>query len=295
MIYHISYDKRSNGNLGGVEFFGYYLEKAVGCRLIVPSEVSSCSFKDGDMIIGDGSFVCGFDSRRFKVVSVCHGLWYNFALRTGKLKDFQGEAEKQHQIWKNPNIHVIACSYADRKYIKRYCNRDVDRVILHGIDTELYAPVSKLKTNNPLLVMHSATNYCKEALGKLGSIGEKLEAKGYRFEALNKWDGRDYERYQEADIYINCSLNEGNSFAVLGAMSCNVPMVGSCTGLLEDTDFAGYNVGEILSIDASADDYVEAVDKVAKNLSSYNPRAWVLQNATFEIFKKNWLDFLSTL
>ena len=326
-IAHISVTKRSNGDMTGVPKFASYLQRALGCDIIVPGEKTIQELCSYDIIVGDG-YNCPPPMREGqKTVSMVHGTyarWYNNVCREGESIDWvKGEIVRQNNTWTNPNIHVVACSYADKKYVKLHHGRDVDQVILHGIDTEIFKPNNTKKNicsvcksefieknnldnmsmidcdpsfcNQRFLVMHTATNYCKDAHGKLGIIGDKLKTMGYRFEAMNCWNGKEYERFQEADIYIHPSLHEGNSYSCLEAMSCGVPVVVSSTGLFEDTNFDGYNIGEILDINASADKYVRAIDKVANNMTKYNPRKWVLENATFEIFKDNWLRYLNSL
>jgi len=317
-IAHISATKRSDGDMTGVPKFAAYLQKAIGCDILIPGEKN---LNDYDIVIGDGYNVPSPMHIGQKVISMVHGTYARWMHNVGEADWVKGEIVRQNYTWTNPNIHVVACSYADKKYVKQYHNRDVDTVILHGIDTDLFKSVFKKSfheecenyshlTHNAYyfnsfhqcrdckkkyLIVHTATNYCKDAHGKLGVIGEKLKELGYRFEALNKWDGKEHERFQEADIYIHPSLHEGNSYSCLESMSCNVPVVVSRTGLFEDTNFEGYNIGEILDINASVEEYVQAVEKVASNLLSYYPRNWVLDNATFEIFSKNWNDYLRSL
>jgi hypothetical protein len=297
-IAHISATKRSNGDMTGVPKFAVYLQKAIGCDILIHGEKN---LNDYNIVIGDGYNVPSPMHVGQKVISMVHGTYARWMHNVGEADWVKGEIVRQNYTWTNPNIHVVACSYADKKYVKQYHNRDVDTVILHGIDTNLFRPYffnPFLQTDSPikkLLVMHTATNYCKDAHGKLGLIGDKLKERGFRFEAMDCWDGKEHERFKEADIYIHPSLHEGNSYSCLESMSCNVPVVVSRTGLFEDTNFGGYNIGEILDINASAEEYVQAVEKVASNLSSYNPRKWVLDNATFEIFSKNWNDYLRSL
>lgn len=316
-IAHVSADKRyRNGKLsnsGGVENFAWMLHKAIGCDILTPGERD---LREYDIVIADSYYTPPPLKQGQKCISVTHGILREWCSRTDKTQDFVGDINRQHQVWNDKRIKVVCCSNADKKYLKQHHGREADAVILHGVDTELFKPNELRKSvclrcyeetssrdcercdncgKDKLLVMHTATNYCKTAHGKLDRVGNRLQELGFRFEFMNRFDDKRFERIQEADVYFNCSLHEGNSYALNEFMSCNIPIVGSRTGLLEDTDFSGYNIGERVDWQASEEEYVQAVLKVANNLDKYNPRKWVMDNAMFEIFANNWIEFLEGL
>lgn len=292
-IYHVSSSKRSDGNAGGVEKFSWYLQKAIGCELLYPHEAESKRphMKRGDIIIGDGYHVCGFDPTYFHVISIVHGSWMEFAIRNGKLQDFRGEADRQGGIWKNPNIKKVSVSQSAAKYLKLHHNVDTDKIILNSIDTDLFKPIEH-KNDKPVII-YAANDYNKDGQGRLGKIAGLLEHK-FEFRYLSADIGEEHIKYAQGDLYIQCSFYEGNAFASVEAMSCGLPVIASRTGLFEDTDL-GNHVGETVEWNASAEDFAKAIEYVWSNKNIYNPREWVINNANFGKFKKDWQDYIGYL
>jgi glycosyltransferase involved in cell wall biosynthesis len=95
-----------------------------------------------------------------------------------------------------------------------------------------------------------------------------------------------------ADIVLQCSNYEGNSYFMLEGMASGLPVVASCAGLFEDTDFGDIKVGEVLPWDACAGTYAGMIECVYKDRVRYNPRQWIMENASLEIWTKNWKEFL---
>lgn len=288
-IVHISATKRSEGDLGGVPKFAWYLQKAIGCDIVIPGELKN--FDNYDVVIGDGYFVGGANYNRQIVISVVHGCWKEFAIRNKKEKDFFGEVERQNSIWKNPKIFKVAVSKASAKYLKLHHGIEADEIILNGIDTEVFRP--KNHNNKKPVVIYASNDYNKDGQGELGKIAELLKGE-FEFRYLGAQLGEEAEKYSQGDIYIQRSFYEGNSYAALEAMACGLPVVASETGLFEDTVFY-IPVGKVLPWNDIPENYSNAVRNVWSNYSYYDPRMWMIEHGSFEIFKKKWRDFLSIL
>lgn len=294
MIYHLSQTKRFDKNgkpedSGGVPKYGMYLQKAIGCEIVTPED--RIKPKEGDVIIADGYFAGGWDTSKYRVISICHGLWKEFSIRNNKVSDFQGEVNRQHAVWTNPKIKKVSVSKSADKYLFKHHGVKSDRVILNGVDTNLFKPIEH--RNEKPVVIYAANDYNKSSEGRLGNIAELLKDR-FEFRYLNAKIGEEQDKFAQGDIYIQGSRFEGNSYASLESLACGLPIVASRTGLFEDTEF-NPAVGMIVDWDAKAEEFAYAIQQVWWNKNLYKPREWVEQNASFEIFKKQWQDYIKEI
>jgi len=296
-IAHLSTSKRSDGDFTGVPKFAWYFQRAmqfkgVECDILVPNEKDLNQY---DVIVGDGYFAPNPLHKDQIVISVVHGTWAEWATRNNCVDAFKFEILRQKNTWNNPNIKVVCCSEQDMHYLPLHYGRTADKLILHGVDTELFKPCPEKIERG--LILHTATNTCKSAHGLLDRVGNTLKKHGYRFDAANVWDGKEHERYQQAELYFNPSFHEGNSYACLEFMSLGTPMVVSDTGLFYNIQDMYYRnrVAEILAWKSTEEQYVSVILSALAGKDTYNPRRWVLQNATFEIFADNWYNYIGSL
>jgi len=203
-----------------------------------------------------------------------------------------GDIANQRRVWTNKRIKLIAVSPATEKYLREGYGAIADAMILNAVDTDKYVPIEH--TNKKPLIIHGANDDNKSAGSRLSEIAEILRP-DFDFEFLNitgKTQNEKPHRMAMADIFIQNSRYEGNSYLALEAMSCNLTIVASEAGLFEDTDF-GFPVAEILPWDDTPEAYAEAIRKAWANKEKYSPRKWILENATIELFKNRMYKFLS--
>lgn len=272
------------GCLGGVEKFAWYLNKAIGCDILIPSEVKNKS--DYDVIIADGYHADGYDTSKQKVISVVHGTWKEFAIRNDKMSDFSSEANRQETVWGKKDIIKVAVSNSAAKYLLTHHGVKADNIILNGVDTNIFKPVKH--NNNKPVIIHAANDYNKDGQGKLQEIIKRIGNK-YEFRYLNAKAGEEHIKYAQGDLFIQTSRYEGLAFAGLEAMSCGLPVVATKAGLYEDTKFDP-EIGIVLDWNSNVDGFCEAIEYVVDNLTSdmFHPREWILNNASFEIFAEKW-------
>ena len=310
MIYHISSDKRVNGNAGGVEKFSSYLEKAINCILITPEEKCKCNFKKRDIIIGDGYFVEGFDPQQFYSISVIHGSWYEFWLRREKPSFAIGESIRQGKVWTNPFIYKVAVSESAKYYAElHHPGCKVDKIILNSIDTDLFRPRGCIhckqltyidcdciweERDKPIVIYGcKTTDGNKGNNGLLNKIIEKMSNE-FEFRYLDAKIGEEHLKMAQGDILLAPSIFEGNSFFALEGMSCGLIPIVSNVGLFEFTKFP-FKVAEIVDRNASLEDWCRSIKYAWARRSDYDPRRWVCQNADFELFKQQWIDFIEEI
>ncbi len=77
-------------------------------------------------------------------------------------------------------------------------------------------------------------------------------------------------------------------------MSCGLPVVATRAGLFEDTVF-NPRVGEIVDWNCKPETFAEAIERAFQNYNQYQPRQWIVENATYEKFAENWKNFLASI
>jgi glycosyltransferase involved in cell wall biosynthesis len=101
--------------------------------------------------------------------------------------------------------------------------------------------------------------------------------------------GEEPAKFAAGDLFLFPSRHEGNAYALLEAMACGLPVVASPVGLLEPVP------DERLGVIVDSEDpaaWADAVRRVWRHRDAYDPRAWVLENATFERFAAGWRCYL---
>ena len=295
----ISYTSRQEGCLNGVERFNWYLQKAIGgeiytatmFRVTQPKQLNSILLgkkliDKNTLCIVDGAWGLGIP-KDIPVISIVHGSWKEFCIRNKV--DGEHVADDQEEMWHRPNINIVAVSEASAKYLYKHHKVKVDKVILNGVDTEVYKPLSRISEKT--IVLHCARDYNKDGGGKLDKIKEILKEE-YTFKFLNAPNGLEYIDYQMADVVLQCSNYEGNSYFMLEGMSCGLPVVASRAGLFEDTKF-NYLIGRIVDYDASPEVYANEIRFVARHKELFKSRQWIEENASIEKFNREWKEFIS--
>lgn len=283
---HLSFTTRAGGDRGGVPKFAWYLQRAIGCDILTPSQVGGLDWNKYKVLVADGTMTDHFP-HNFKglKISVVHGTWAEFGLRN-KTKAFEGEAESQGRVWNQSDVLTVAVSQSAADMVLKHHKAEVDAIIPNGIDLSAYVP--RLNSNVKPVLLHAATDYNKDALGKLNEIARLLPEFDCQF--LGAKIGEEPNKFARGDIFLSCSHCEGYSYATVEAMSCGLPIVTSSTGIFEDMDPRG--VGHVVAWDAPAEQFSAAVRTVWNNRSTYKPREWVEQHGSFELFASRWNAFI---
>jgi len=297
-VYHLSANRRRDGCTGGVEKFGWLLEQAIGCDLIVDRELSGVlSKKDGNaLFVVDGGHGLSIPDDT-PILSVCHGSWVGLWARWGFTKEMEGHEgapyeESQVKMWGTysnsgkHNVLPVACSGGAKRELVQYHNRLDAPVILHGVHHNVYIPK---KTFNPKPIIIHVANEWRKGHHIIPEVAKRLPQ--FQFEFLSAGIGQEPERFARGDMFIHISCSEGNAYACLEAMSCDLPMVVTNVGLFE-SDVPSATVGKVVEFYSSVDNIVEAVLEVWENKERFHPREWIEQNATFEHFKQRWVELI---
>jgi hypothetical protein len=299
-IVHVSLARRRDGCAGGVEKFAWYLERAIGCRLVVDHELPGLlsTLPRNSLLITDGGHGLEIPDS-IPILSVCHGTWVGVWARWGWTPEMEGYVnapyeESQVAMWGNhdhpgkPNTLPVACSSGAKRELVQYHARFDSPTLLHGIDHDVYIP--RKTTNTRPKIIHVANEW-RKGHHIIPELQSRLPQ--FDFEFLNAGIGEEPDRFIRGDMYIHISCSEGNSYACLEAMSCNLPMVVTNVGLFEK-DVGGEVVGKVIPFYSTVDQMAEAIIEVWESRGKFNPRDWIIRNATFEKFKERWEKLIRT-
>ena len=196
------------------------------------------------------------------------------------------------KIWKDA-AEVIANSQGLKELALRTNSKQKISVIYNGIDTEKFKPASVPKNNNKFIITPGASRltsrkglvYLIRAVDKLSKKYQQVELKimgdgeGERVrleEIVDKLNLRGrvvflgriprektFSYYQEADVFVLPSLNEGMSNAMLEALATGLPILATDTGGSKELITEGEN-GYIIEM-KNAQDIADKLEKLINN------------------------------
>lgn len=317
-VLHISWMKRSDGELGGVEKFGSYLERALresdhACTILAWSDYParrSCanlsnpdkalvlgswaeSELDFDVAVSDGYWGLGITSR--PIVPVVHGTWAQFHLNMGTSPWTNAEVRAQHDAFTAPNTFPVACSPAAAKELEAHHKVKPAATILHGVDLQDFQPRDGWAEHEPV-VLHAASN-AKKGSDLVPAIARSLGA-GFRVRYLNAKAGEEADAFRQGDIFLHPSKHEGNAYALLEALATALPVVTTAVGLFEGVPDG--TVGRVLSIRTTVSQWAQAVREIWADRERYHrysleARKLAEEIADFRTFRTRWVNFLEGL
>lgn len=183
------------------------------------------------------------------------------------------------------------------------------KTILNGIDTELFRPADNKSTENVcrlLLVgrmerqrglnyLFNALNKIKELPWRIMLIGDGTQ-KRKTISLVNNlglsskttflsWQSREnlIKYYQNADVFVFPTIDEGMSNAVREAMACGVPVITTTVGGNTEIVKDGYN--GILISPQNVDEIAGAVKKLVNDVEL---RKLMSKNARDSVFEWTW-------
>ena len=323
MIAHIAYCRRSDGHPGGVPKFGWYLERALGnvqqlawrdfpeherCEGLPEHEKAELlgawlwakgPLAGAEHIVADGFWAGGLPDGA-PVTVVCHGTWAELDARVGGV-DPRLIAAQERAFKRFP---VVAVSEAAARQLRQDHGVEAAAVIGNGVDTAMFRPRGQGRVGAPLggcpsqgrphwaaptrwpVVLYAGRGFAKgeDIVRAAARLLPEFEV---RF--LDARIGEEPAKFAAGDVFLFPSRHEGNAYALLEAMACGLPVVASPVGLLEPVP------DERLGVIVDSEDpaaWADAVRRVWRHRDAYDPRAWVLENATFERFAAGWRCYL---
>ena len=263
-----------------------------------------------DIIISDGFWGERLSDLGYNVISVAHGIWSHLTkddVDAGKEPDFPLLHSLQVKHLKDHLARggkIVAVSRFIQEQMKLQWGFD-SHVINNAIDLDKWKrpPMRMPNWTDSRLVIHGVTNANKgfdhiEAVKKALPNDEVLllddAAKSL---GLSKVDA-----LANADLVVQPSAYEGNSYFVLETLACDVPVVAYNVGLLHSiSDIAKENgiqacVGAIIDKKYRSPKETARVahfilDSVCRDRSVYNPRK-VAELFSVQKFHEQWRNYL---
>lgn len=232
--------------------------------------------KEGDFVVGDGIWGnYGLDEKRYQLISVCHGVWASTIPATDVRVSVQREGYHRSKI--TVAVSPYAC-FCCQKYYEAQ-----SYVVMTGIDTDFWKPVKVAKSERPKVLWVSKWN----EFPRLRTVAQAM-LHNYDHIVLNTFDDdKVRELYSLVDVFAHVTSYEGNSFAILKALSCDLPVVCNDVGLFWSMpDSLPDSIG--IKVDSQPASVVDAINKIYHNKDYYKPRKWVVCNADMGVFGRAW-------
>lgn len=236
------------------------------------------------------------------LISVCHGTWVALWARADWQPEHLGFDEEcyepsQLQMYGRrgqpgrPNMLPVAVSAGAKRELVMYHNRHDAVTICNGVSTREFCPLPKHTDRARPIIIHAAADW-RKGIYIIPKLQERLPH--FDFQYLNAEIGEEPAKFARGDMFVHISCSEGNAYACLEAMSCNLPMVVTNVGLFE-SDVDSSIVGRVIPYVSTVEEICQAIEEVWETREKFNPREWILSNATFEHFRDNWHSLIENL
>ena len=200
-------------------------------------------------------------------------------------------ARAQKRAAKRQNTLWVACAeWIGTTFGQLYGNR-AEHVVYHTVDVSRFD--GKLENTGSRLILHDARTSHKGA-ALLKEV--KMAFPEWRIEPLDCAPDQVPERMRRARAFIHLSLYEGNSIVCNEAMAMNLPCMFTTVGLMRDSN----RPSEVYLVDPDEiygirKYLIEQVGAFLESLESktYNPRAWILENAIPEVSLAKWIRVMT--
>ena len=231
-IVHLSKQRRSDGFPGGVAKFGDYLKRAIGCELIVPEDGADLN-DPRTLYIVDNHFGLQLGPRA-RCITVLHGCAAERSFNPAV-------GELQAKMAGRPGQYVIANSDETAVQCRQHYGSVIDEVIPLAVDESRFAPLPPTGPRPRVLMVAKSRHKGAAVVAPLRRL---LEASGrFDFELLDCPAGQEAEVFRRAQIFVNPSVHEGFSYALLEALAADHAVVTTAHGL--GYDLAARGLGKI--------------------------------------------------
>ena len=287
-LVHYCSQNYQSGGMGGVPRFDDELKK------VFPDIISVAKNQHGsflnwfarhsttdlkDLIVITDNGMCLDIPEDALCLAVHHGM-----ARTHKERNPEWPGEhfiiQQDKMINRGNTLFVACSTFTANEFHKHYGQESDYKILHAVDTKPYFSEA---IDSRVIVDARSPDKGSEAVKEMRRL-----IPNYSFVDL-KCGKYDKEKgYRNSAIYLSLSISEGNSYSMLDALACGLPVLGTDVGLLG----GDYNprMGEVISFKDRMDFALihQKLDHISKNMDKYDPAGWMEENCSFKSWKNQW-------
>jgi|Deesub1362B_J571_1020462.scaffolds.fasta_scaffold01762_7 glycosyltransferase involved in cell wall biosynthesis len=273
---------------------------------------------DFDVVFSNGMFGWYLTLKEIDIptINIFHGNsagWADYCIKKRNLNyyitKYQNGMFERISGW---NKKIISVSKSVKEQIKKYYGLS-STVIHNGVDLEIFKPIPKEYTREILNLPKEAIigifvgrpEYAKgfDIILKLSELNRQIdflcitdreiEIRNKNIIIRSKIPNKElYKYYSASDFLIFPSRFEGCSYVPLEAMSCNLPVIVSKTGIFYEINPP--EVGAVVPTWRVAD-YSNAIKKILNNRDEFNPRKIVRRDFSFKRFAKDYKNFVSSI
>lgn len=299
---HFSFDDVPKYSVGSSEL---ECANALGLWLHLQKKIS----KD-DIVITDGFWGEKLSELGYNVISVAHGIWSHLTkedVDAGKQPEFpvhhaQQVKHRRDHLARGGKIVAVSDFISEQMNLQWGFE---SKVINNAIDLDVFKPATRHvhKSGAPRLIIHGVTT-ANKGFDHIEEVKRALPNDRVLLldEAANLLQVPKYDALAKADLVVQPSAYEGNSYFVLETLSCDVPIVAYNVGLLHSISrIARENgiqacVGGVIDRKLRSPQETAKVTKfilesVTRNRSVYNPRT-VAKLFSIKRFHDEWRRYL---
>ena len=307
---HISLFKEHDAagyHAGGVEQFGHYLQMAIPemgligfwdypaasqCQHLADYEraeiLNGWLLDQGILgpestVVVDGYWGLGLVGHVKRVVSVCHGTYFGRFMQSliypwGE-PVLMDQAEAQQEMWTSDGVEVIAVCFEVQNELGKL---DIDsQIIRHGVPLDVFRPIEGPRD----VWLHGAGHPRKgnDILSMMAQIDPSFEC-----EQLGECPTAEdkVERFAHAKALLAPTRHEGNSYLLIEALACGVPLITYATGLACEMDI---RCG-LVTDDFSEHQFLRMIHDFDDH--GYAARNWAEEHCDFGLFAAEWREYL---
>lgn len=300
---HYSWDDVAKANPGFGNTAAHEWDRA---RILNQWLIWSKKIKKSDIIIVDGFWGAGLED--YNVISIAHGIWSHLTkddVDAGKQPEFpyhnavQVNYRRQHLA---RGGKIVAVSDFISNQMKLQWGFE-SKVINNAIDLDKFHPPTKARWFTKPIIIHGVTT-ANKGFEHIQVVKDCIpEAEVLLLdEAADKYKVEKYEMLANANLVVQPSAYEGNSYFVLETLACDVPVVAYNVGLLNTvSQIAKRNgispcIGTIIDRKYRSPEETAKVAKfilesVCRDRTPYNPRK-VAELFSLQRFHSEWKEYL---
>jgi len=241
--------------------------------------------RKGDVVIADGFWFHGLEGSGCRIVSVIHGTFAGWLGAGHSLARAQAEIIPLADEW-------VAVSPFAESEAERFYGVKANEVILNAVDLERFKPDGSIEKIYDFVDMAGTYEKGFDVVTEL-----RGEFKGFTIWGMGE-EGV-INSLRRGKVFLSPSRYEGNSYGILEAISCGLPVLGSPVGLLWDSK-SWYELelpGIAWPVHRGVQGYRENLNAMLKGSGCHSsiwesPRKWAEDHLSLDRFTKEWKNFI---
>lgn len=276
-----------SGSFGGLARFDYELRKVFPDMVSIQRSNVNWSLFDSKntVVITDHTYVLDIPEP-IKVIAVHHGM---AAVHKERNAQWNGDfyVHAQSLMSRRNNTWFIGISKFTEYYAKKHHNVNDYNVILHSVDT--------IPSINPYAGRNVVGDWRSQSKGHDIIDNLRSEVNDFSFSQLTCDKYVKNIGYENKNIYLCLSVSEGNSYSMMDAIACGLPILSTNVGLF----YGDYDkrLGEVISWEDRSNFSLikEKLEHIYENYNSYDPIGWLNETIPFDKWKSEWRNLVEVI